>query len=189
MALVTKIVSPAHDRARVRETWNRRAPQDVVAGRRTPCVGEVLLVADPGRFAAAERGPVAGASCRRPEWRRRAAGGSDDAARRDQRCRAGSQPPAAIQDHPALLAVVGDQVETNLRGLDRQAITRGAGAFLRTALILQRDLAACDLCRCPTSVATPGLPRARTIRRRQIAAGSRAWKARRWAVAVVRVAP
>ena len=47
------------DRARVREARDGRPPQDVLAGRDVPAVGQILAVGDAGRLHAAERRPAA----------------------------------------------------------------------------------------------------------------------------------
>jgi hypothetical protein len=47
-----------HDRARVRESGNRRFPEDVFPGRGIPRVRQILFITDAGGFAAAERRPV-----------------------------------------------------------------------------------------------------------------------------------
>jgi hypothetical protein len=129
-----------HDRARVREPRDWRAPHDVLASRRVPRVGQLLPVGDPRGFMTAKRWPMARARCSRRQRPFRSPRGACDAARRDGRLDVRRQPLAAVQDHPSRDAFVGDHAEADARGIDREGVPPRPGAVVGAVLQLQRHL-------------------------------------------------
>ena len=99
-----------HDRARVREARDRRAPAARVRRLRVPGVGQLLAVRDTRRLRAAERRPAAGRG--RERLRRRAGQRRDHDLPPRHHHRFGRQAPrAAVQDHAPRLAGIRDQRE------------------------------------------------------------------------------
>ena len=103
------------DRARMREARDRRAPEDVLALRAVPAIGQVLSVGDAGRAAArgttasCPRSGAAPGAARAPAPRVRtmsALGIAHGLVRRT--------PRAAIENHPPRRAGVGDEVERDV---------------------------------------------------------------------------
>ena len=131
-----------HDRARMREAGDRRAPQDVLTGRGVPSIGKVLALRDPRGFGTAERRPVTGA---RGSRRQRASSGTGDArdrTRPDVHGYAPWQPLAAIEDHAAHGAVVFDERKADARSVDRELVDTRIAAVLRRVLQRQRHFTA-----------------------------------------------
>ncbi len=133
------------DRTRVGQARDRCPPQDVLAGRGIPGVGPVLLRGDAGCFATAKRRPVTGTRRNPLERTLGGASGANEPALSDRCVHAGRQPAAAIEDHHARFAVIGDQIQANDRSRNGEPVGRRAITLGRARIVLQGDLAAAEL--------------------------------------------
>src|SRR5689334_7656982 len=105
----------------MRETRNRRVPENVLTSLAIPFVGQVLSVGDARRVWSAKRRPT---SFRVSGSRRRTCvRGERDLARWPRNLFTRRQPRAAIDDHPAWHAFIRDDVE-------REAVTVSVEAIL-----------------------------------------------------------
>jgi hypothetical protein len=119
-----------HDRARVRQAWNRRPPEDVFSRCRVPFVGKVLAVGDSRRIESPERWPAALARRRLRQRDRTITTGANDLPLRNRGFLPFRQPRAVVKDHPPEHASVIDQPEQKVCAVEAKPITTRAAAVL-----------------------------------------------------------
>lgn len=111
------------------ETGNRRTPQDVLTGSAIPTVGKILPLGDASCLRAAERGPASNRTRGRRQRGPRCRTGAHKPAHRIQVDDSLWQPAAAVDNHAAHWAHVGDHPEGDVPTIGVEPVSARGAAF------------------------------------------------------------